>query len=60
MTPEIKCPTCRKPAQEKFTPFCSNRCAFVDLHRWFGEAYRAPTQEQAESEIVPESTETEA
>ncbi|TMJ30154.1 MAG: DNA gyrase inhibitor YacG, partial [Alphaproteobacteria bacterium] len=29
------CPICGKPAAERFRPFCSKRCADVDLHRWF-------------------------
>lgn len=33
------CPTCRKPALADFTPFCSKRCADVDLNRWFTEGY---------------------
>lgn len=47
------CPTCRKPTQPQFKPFCSNRCAQVDLHRWFGENYRAETRERD----FPETTE---
>ncbi|MBY0407190.1 MAG: DNA gyrase inhibitor YacG, partial [Rickettsiales bacterium] len=29
------CPICGKPATEAATPFCSTRCANVDLNRWF-------------------------
>ena len=36
------CPICRKPVQPRFRPFCSARCADIDLGRWFGEVYRAP------------------
>ena len=36
------CPICHKPTQPAFRPFCSRRCADVDLGRWFGEVYRAP------------------
>lgn len=42
------CPICGKPAEAKFTPFCSARCADVDLHRWLSESYRAPTVEDPE------------
>ena len=34
-----KCPICRKPAVAAFRPFCSKRCADVDLNRWFSGAY---------------------
>ncbi|MGB4100633.1 MAG: DNA gyrase inhibitor YacG [Alphaproteobacteria bacterium] len=60
MTSETLCPTCGKSAQEKFRPFCSNRCAQIDLHLWFGEAYRVPTAELPESDEVAESGEDES
>jgi endogenous inhibitor of DNA gyrase (YacG/DUF329 family) len=34
-----KCPICRKPASPDFRPFCSSRCADVDLGRWLKGAY---------------------
>ena len=37
-----KCPICGKPADAKFRPFCSRRCADVDLNRWLGEVYTVP------------------
>ncbi|MEO1194139.1 MAG: DNA gyrase inhibitor YacG [Pseudomonadota bacterium] len=36
------CPTCGKPGSETYRPFCSKRCADVDLARWLGEQYRVP------------------
>ncbi|HET7085151.1 MAG TPA: DNA gyrase inhibitor YacG [Rhizomicrobium sp.] len=36
------CPVCGKPAQEAFKPFCSKRCADVDLGRWFKGGYAIP------------------
>ncbi|MDE1900526.1 MAG: DNA gyrase inhibitor YacG [Alphaproteobacteria bacterium] len=36
------CAICGKPAAEKFKPFCSARCAHVDLGRWLGESYKVP------------------
>ncbi|HEX8232735.1 MAG TPA: DNA gyrase inhibitor YacG [Caulobacteraceae bacterium] len=33
------CPICSKPAEEHYRPFCSRRCADVDLQRWFSESY---------------------
>jgi endogenous inhibitor of DNA gyrase (YacG/DUF329 family) len=44
------CPICSKPAQPKFGPFCSARCADVDLGRWFVEAYRVPDLSSEDSE----------
>jgi endogenous inhibitor of DNA gyrase (YacG/DUF329 family) len=34
-----RCPICQKPAAEGFRPFCSKRCADVDLNRWLSGAY---------------------
>ncbi|WP_370154822.1 DNA gyrase inhibitor YacG [Ferrovibrio sp.] len=39
------CPICGKPAVQKHTPFCSPRCADVDLNRWLKEAYTIPAVE---------------
>jgi len=46
------CVLCGKPAQEKFRPFCSKRCADIDLHRWFSGAYAIPASEDPEDEDV--------
>lgn len=39
------CPICGKPATEKHAPFCSPRCADVDLNRWLKGAYAIPAVE---------------
>ena len=39
------CPICRKPAADRFRPFCSARCKDVDLNRWFKGAYAIPAVE---------------
>ncbi len=36
------CPICGKPPTEKSRPFCSVRCANVDLGRWLTGQYRIP------------------
>ena len=40
-----KCALCSKPAEEKYKPFCSKRCADIDLGRWLKEGYRVETDE---------------
>jgi len=40
--PGRRCPICRKPTVHRYRPFCSARCADIDLGRWFTEAYRIP------------------
>jgi uncharacterized protein len=36
------CPVCGKPRDAAYRPFCSRRCADVDLARWFREDYVLP------------------
>jgi len=42
---QAECPVCGKAADDKYRPFCSKRCADVDLGRWLKEGYRVPTEE---------------
>jgi endogenous inhibitor of DNA gyrase (YacG/DUF329 family) len=37
-----QCPICAEPTVEKYAPFCSKRCADVDLHRWLSGGYAIP------------------
>ena len=39
------CPICGKPTETAFRPFCSRRCADVDLGRWLTESYRIPAED---------------
>jgi len=53
MTPVKLCPLCGKPTSVEHRPFCSRRCADVDLQRWFSGRYAIPateTPEDAEGE----------
>jgi endogenous inhibitor of DNA gyrase (YacG/DUF329 family) len=45
-----KCPVCRKPTDPDHKPFCSQRCADVDLGRWLTEAYTVPAKPDVEEE----------
>ncbi len=44
-----RCPICQKTHAEKYRPFCSKRCADVDLGRWLKEGYRVPVVDEAEA-----------
>jgi endogenous inhibitor of DNA gyrase (YacG/DUF329 family) len=47
--PPRACPICGKPALDpKRRPFCSARCATIDLGRWLKGSYAIP------AEVVPE------
>jgi hypothetical protein len=47
---KLKCVICGKPRAARYEPFCSKRCADVDLHRWFKGSYVIPGGEPAKSE----------
>lgn len=46
----MNCPICGKPASDRYRPFCSRRCADVDLARWFRGDYRIPGPPAQQSE----------
>ncbi|NVJ69432.1 MAG: DNA gyrase inhibitor YacG [Alphaproteobacteria bacterium] len=46
-----KCPECGKPAVVKYRPFCSKRCADVDLGKWFNEEYTLPGDSEIPDDI---------
>jgi uncharacterized protein len=47
-TADKGCPICGKPAEARWRPFCSKRCADVDLHRWLSGTYTVPVVEDEE------------
>lgn len=57
--PEAKpCPICGKASTVAATPFCSKRCADVDLHRWLGGVYAVPAEERRQAgsdQAVPDA-----
>ncbi len=44
------CPICGKPAMAASRPFCSRRCADVDLNRWLSGVYAIPVSEDEEED----------
>lgn len=38
----MSCPVCHKPPAPRYRPFCSRRCADVDLARWLGGRHVLP------------------
>ena len=47
---EAKCPICGKPAIFPYKPFCSKRCADIDLNRWLTGVYVVESDEEEETE----------
>jgi endogenous inhibitor of DNA gyrase (YacG/DUF329 family) len=46
----MACPICQKPADPKYRPFCSSRCADIDLARWLRGDYVIPGSAVEEEE----------
>lgn len=46
----MTCPICGKAVDADYRPFCSRRCADVDLGRWLTEGYRIPASDFDEPE----------
>lgn len=45
-----RCPICDKLSAERFRPFCSKRCADIDLGRWLNGSYAVPAREDDEGD----------
>ena len=46
----MSCPNCGSDTVEKYRPFCSKRCADLDLARWLNGSYALPSTEDDEAE----------
>lgn len=51
----MSCPICQKPTDTAYRPFCSKRCADVDLGRWFNGSYAVPVADEIFGEDEPGS-----
>ncbi len=63
LRPTRPCPICGKPSSQQFHPFCSGRCADIDLNRWLSGAYVIPAKPEEEQmaedpDVVPGEDET--
>lgn len=48
----MTCPICAKTSDEKYRPFCSRRCADIDLGRWLTGSYVIPGEALEEDEAA--------
>ncbi|MHB1093591.1 DNA gyrase inhibitor YacG [Thiobacillus sp.] len=57
--PVVSCPTCGTivawSAENRWRPFCSERCKLIDLGQWATEKYRVPAEEQEPDDEFPQS-----
>jgi endogenous inhibitor of DNA gyrase (YacG/DUF329 family) len=52
-TKTVSCPTCDSPVawvtEQRWRPFCSERCKLIDLGTWFDESNRIPSDPEAQN-----------
>ena len=54
------CPICeQKPVDPAYRPFCSRRCADIDLGRWLKGGYAIPGSPADETPAAPDGREDE-
>ena len=46
----MSCPICKKELDPKYRPFCSKRCADIDLGKWINGSYAVPSQDLEDDE----------
>ena len=49
---KVACPLCQQPAEALYRPFCSRRCAQLDLGKWLTGGYAIPAYEAMEDSDV--------
>jgi uncharacterized protein len=50
LRPKLPCPICTRPSVQRYHPFCSVRCADIDLNRWLSGRYAIPVADPSEDE----------
>lgn len=53
----MSCPICKNATDPKFRPFCSGRCADIDLGKWISGAYAVPSRDPEDIEKALEAIE---
>jgi len=53
----MSCPVCGKETAAAYRPFCSRRCADVDLGQWLTGGYRIPSQTVEDEDEPPTDNE---
>jgi hypothetical protein len=55
----MSCPICSKTTDPEYRPFCSKRCADVDLAKWLGGSYAIPSEDPEDMEEAAQAVEQE-
>lgn len=51
----MACPICARETDPKMRPFCSKRCADIDLAKWFTGSYKIPSHDPDDIESLVEA-----
>ncbi|GLP88082.1 DNA gyrase inhibitor YacG [Tritonibacter mobilis] len=56
----MSCPICGEPTLQSYRPFCSKRCADLDLAKWLNGSYSVPSEDQEDLENALEQQESQS
>lgn len=51
----MSCPICNRDTTPAYRPFCSRRCADIDLARWLTGSYAIPSDDPDDAEAAAEA-----
>jgi endogenous inhibitor of DNA gyrase (YacG/DUF329 family) len=51
----MPCPICEKETDPKVRPFCSKRCADVDLAKWLTGSYAIPSNDPEDLDTLDQA-----
>ncbi len=54
----MSCPICEKKTDPKYRPFCSKRCADLDLAKWLSGSYAIPSEDPEDLEEAAREVES--
>ncbi|MBO9413782.1 MULTISPECIES: DNA gyrase inhibitor YacG [unclassified Ruegeria] len=54
----MTCPICAEDTVQTYRPFCSKRCADLDLAKWLNGSYSVPSQREEDVDADVETEET--
>jgi uncharacterized protein len=57
---KVRCPTCGREVkwdeQQKFRPFCSERCKMIDLGAWASDGYSIAGPDENDADKTPDAS----
>ncbi|OAN85779.1 DNA gyrase inhibitor YacG [Sulfitobacter geojensis] len=53
----MSCPMCKAEADPKYRPFCSGRCADLDLAKWLNGSYATPSRDPEDMDAAIDAAE---